>query len=149
MVEMPCDLCSLGLKGWELLDGARSRTITGEKEHMWGEIPGDQRQKSMVRQEKARGFLWEIRENWQQGIKPGQAGKESTWDISKSLQLAQRAAGSIRGLIKVTWWCIWLVSWLCRRLFGVMICKGPFHEGFKAKCLITLGRFLDPFFPYL
>lgn len=124
-------------RDWNYQRG-RSRTTTGEKgTHVGRNCRGSEAEKQGHRQEQARGFLWEIRENWQQGGEAGQTGKERAWDTSKSLQLAQGVAGSIRGFTKVTRWCTQLISWLCPKFFGVVLCKGPFHEGFRAICLVN------------
>lgn len=121
-------------RDWNYQRG-RGRTITGEKEHTWEEIAEDQRRKSKVRGKKRQEVFSGRSEKI--GNKEASQDKEGVWDASKSLQLVQGAAGSIRGLRKVTRSCTVLISWLCPKIFGVMICKGPFHEDFRAKCLVN------------
>lgn len=73
MENMPCDLCSLGLKGPELSEGKEQ--ICKKGTDVGRNCRGSEAKKQDHRQEKARGFLWEFRENWQQGGKPRQQGK--------------------------------------------------------------------------
>lgn len=147
MEDMPYDLCSPGLEGPE--PSERKEQIQGKGT----EIAEDQRQKcKVIGKKRQEDFSGRFENTGNQ--EAGQDSGERVRGTSESLQLVQGTAGSLRGLTKVVLWSQ-LVPWPWLKLFEcrMMICKGPLCEHFRIKSLanflLTLGRFLNAYFPYL
>lgn len=111
MENMPCDLCSPGLKGRNYQRernryakrnrcGEKFQRIRGKK----SKVIGKRRQEAFSgRSEKT-------------GNKEGsQDSRARAWSTSKSLRLVQGTASSLRGSKKVSIWSTWLILWLWLR----------------------------------